>query len=286
MKKIITNIIFISFLYPNGWECPFQGIRGLGMGNAYTAICEDASGIYWNPGGICFQKNLFEIQICGTYYNPMYEMKWERWLEDTIIEIEKRSKFDVILPQFFLSYKLNRLAIGFGHYFEYLSGFKFLDRYSFIGIKAFTPSISYRIKSKIGVGTKMEILYGKYENKDKWEEESEEIQFKNYGRGWSFTWGIGLLYKPMDILSIGVNLKGPFKFKSKEVKEIYTISSSDTTFEKYNIEGKCNFPIRVSFGIGFKPISNFVIGIDFEYSTWSSLDYFIKVREYEGGKRY
>jgi hypothetical protein len=34
-----------------------QGARGCGMGSAYTAIADDATGVYWNPAGLARMKN-------------------------------------------------------------------------------------------------------------------------------------------------------------------------------------------------------------------------------------
>ncbi|MEN3044450.1 MAG: hypothetical protein ABDH37_04455 [Candidatus Hydrothermales bacterium] len=35
----------VPLLFAGGWDHSVQGMRGLGMGNAYTALSEDASAI-------------------------------------------------------------------------------------------------------------------------------------------------------------------------------------------------------------------------------------------------
>ena len=271
MKKIMVGGILVSFLYAGGWDHPVQGIRGLGMGDAYTALSEDASSIWWNPGGLCFQKNLLEIQIGGTYDMPMHKVEF------TLIDKTAESNLKTFVPQAFLSYKFQKFALGFGYYVEYGGGgvdWKKedvgADIYSALGVMAFSPTFSYMINEKIGIGGKLELLYGKYND----ERKIETMETKSEGSGWAFTGGAGILFKPIDILSIGFNLRGPFKFKGTGTATTHITSPIDTTM-KFDTESECDFPITIGFGIGIKPIPNFIGAIDFEYTTWSSLDYFI-----------
>lgn len=60
MKRFIAGLVFISLVCSQSKvgtsAASFLGIgvgpRAMGMGSAYTAVAEDASIIYWNPGGI------------------------------------------------------------------------------------------------------------------------------------------------------------------------------------------------------------------------------------------
>ena len=271
MKKIIVGSVLVSFLYAGGWDHPVQGIRGLGMGDAYTALSEDASSIWWNPGGLCFQKNLLEIQIGGTYNIPMHKVEF------TQIDKTAESNLNTFVPQAFLSYKFQKFALGFGYYVEYGGGgvdWKKedlgADIYSVLGVMAFAPTFSYMINEKMGIGGKLEILYGKYDNEVKINYRED----KSEGSGWAFTGGAGILFKPTDIFSIGLNLRGPFKLNTTGKTSTHITIPIDTTME-FDTESECDFPITIGFGIGIKPMPNFIGAIDFEYTTWSSLDYFI-----------
>ena len=218
-------------------------------------------------------------------------MKWEIQNEDTIIERIKKSKFGIIFPQFFLSYKLNKFVLGLGYYVgyqnkneweikEYVWGEYIYQNFrSYLSITSFSPTLSYKANEKIGIGGKIEILYVKYEINDK----SEATQLREYGNGWSFTIGAGLLYKLSNIFSLGFNLKGPFKFKSKGKWYYYYIPSLDTIF-KYNIQSECNFPMAISIGTGIKSIPNSLVAFEFEYTTWSFLDYFTAYAKTPEGK--
>ncbi|NOY79217.1 MAG: UPF0164 family protein [Calditrichaeota bacterium] len=71
MKKLLFSVLLLSFLVSVSWgqnvtkvgttAAPFLNIgvgsRAIAMGGAFVAIANDASGLYWNPGGIAVIKN-------------------------------------------------------------------------------------------------------------------------------------------------------------------------------------------------------------------------------------
>ena len=69
-------LIFISYLTASYSYADWQhrnslliGERASGMGGAYTAISNDPSGIYYNPGGIAFSKDTeINLSVAGYYF--------------------------------------------------------------------------------------------------------------------------------------------------------------------------------------------------------------------------
>lgn len=72
MKNILFNIfLIVAFLAVSTQAQEFAkvgtagaqflkigvGSRGIGMGEAYDAVCNDASSVFWNPAGLSFVKN-------------------------------------------------------------------------------------------------------------------------------------------------------------------------------------------------------------------------------------
>lgn len=60
MKRIITFIIaalvFAQAAYSAAFDRMGMGARAKGMGDAFTAVCDDYSSIYWNPAGLAKVK--------------------------------------------------------------------------------------------------------------------------------------------------------------------------------------------------------------------------------------
>ena len=71
MKKLLFSVLLLSFLVSVSWgqnvtkvgttAAPFLNIgvgsRAIAMGGAFVAIANDASGLYWNPGGVAIIGN-------------------------------------------------------------------------------------------------------------------------------------------------------------------------------------------------------------------------------------
>ena len=49
------------------------GGRALGMGGAFVAVADDASGIYWNPAGLVGAKR---IELSSMYTNLYYDSRF------------------------------------------------------------------------------------------------------------------------------------------------------------------------------------------------------------------
>ncbi|MDL2309043.1 PorV/PorQ family protein [Bacteroidales bacterium OttesenSCG-928-C03] len=78
MKKILfllTLILFISTTlwsqtakYSNEFLSLGIGARGLGMGNAMTAISDDITSAYWNPAGLSRMKKNYQLSLMHAEY--------------------------------------------------------------------------------------------------------------------------------------------------------------------------------------------------------------------------
>ena len=75
--KILFIILFllIHFKIFGDWQHYNDfliGDRAVAMGGAYTGISSDASGIYYNPGGIAFSSDKeLSVSTSGFYFNTL-----------------------------------------------------------------------------------------------------------------------------------------------------------------------------------------------------------------------
>ena len=55
LRKIFTIIILgTSLLFAGGFQINEHGARAMALGNAFTAIANDASAVYWNAAGLSY----------------------------------------------------------------------------------------------------------------------------------------------------------------------------------------------------------------------------------------
>lgn len=59
----LVLLLAASSAFASGFQVAAQGARGMGMGLAYTAVADDATAIYFNPGALALQPNKGEVLI-------------------------------------------------------------------------------------------------------------------------------------------------------------------------------------------------------------------------------
>lgn len=111
-----------------GTESPFvlgMGARALAMGKAFTAVADDATAVYWNPGGLA-QLQQMELGAChvflneGTLYDTLaYAYPWYKLgafavagLNVRTGDIERRDDHDYLQGTFDYSQSQGLLAFG------------------------------------------------------------------------------------------------------------------------------------------------------------------------------
>ncbi len=101
------------------------GVKAMGMGNAFTAIADDGSALFWNPAGLAFNNNLefsFMRSIMYEDRNKNYGaivIPFPRitisggWLGLLVTDIEERDSADNLINHFQSSENVFLLGAGF-----------------------------------------------------------------------------------------------------------------------------------------------------------------------------
>ena len=75
MKKIQLTMLILSFLsltamlFAGGFSLTGVGSRATAMGGAFRGLADDASAMYWNPGGLGFVDGM-TLDVGGTFIMP------------------------------------------------------------------------------------------------------------------------------------------------------------------------------------------------------------------------
>ena len=204
MKKFISLIIMFCVLSTSVYAAAEAGLAGsfldfgagarpLGMGKAYTALSEDATGVYWNPAGLAF---LIENEITA-----MHAFLFES------------TNFD------FLSYVQPLGSAGtFGVGVVVLSSTGFEETNSLGDVTgsfndieaAVLLSYGINILNNLSCGVTAKIVH------------QEISSYKDTGIGAD----VGLLYKPAEFLGIGCNVMNalPARIKLKDDADTYPLN--------------------------------------------------------------
>ncbi len=267
---LISLISIFTALQAGGWNNTLMGWRALGLGGAFVGVADDPSAIFYNPAGLVFQKEAFNLSLGGFSIWPTHEYI-------TPMGTRAQSKYDVSLPQLFFSYRTSpKVTIGLGFYVPYAGGgidwkenelgipFK-----STLGIYSLTPTLAYHLNEKLSLGFCLN-FYGSSLNVDT--RTDEFGPFRNEESGSAVSGGLGILFKPTEKIGLGLSIRGPAKMKlSGKTYLTLTIPGFEPEQEDFNSETRFNLPWDVELGFSYRIAENLLFSTSAQYTMWSVL---------------
>lgn len=265
MRYIVTTFLALllcvgssTVLSGRGLDNSGIGIRGFAMAGAFYGIADDASAIFYNPGGLAFlDQGSWNAEVYGYLVNAKFRYSAGP------VESESDEKF--VIPGFFLSKTFKKWAFGIGTYVPFGGGgvnYKnFLgspfDLESRMGLFAINPSAAYRITSKLSIGVGLLMYYGQIENRVMGVENTYS-GLAGYGAN------IGILYKPGEKWGLGLSVRTQTTVKMDGTTKIMGM--------ELDSEAEFKLPYYLSFGIGCKPNPDLTLGFSVVYMLWDNVD--------------
>ncbi len=283
---ILLSLIFLisSSLWAGGWNNTLMGCRAIALGGAFVGIADDPSAIFYNPAGLVFQRNNLNFSINGFYIWPDHE-----YIVPT--GSKTQSKYNVSLPQIFLSYRTSeKLTLGFGIYVPYAGGgvdwkegepgypFKVgEDEYSrfksTMGIYTLTPTLAYQFSEKLSIGFNLN-FYRAVLNVDALMDPDTLVVSEESGSAISA--GFGLMFRPTERVGIGLSIRGPSRMElsgETRITQPQTIPGFGTgpVELRGDSETSFNLPWDIELGFSYKISENFLFSTSAQYTMWSRL---------------
>ena len=303
MKLFRLSILLLTLgslsvgLYAGGFALSGVGSRATAMGGAFRGLADDPSAMYWNPAGLGFMDEN-SASLGGTFIMPS-----AKWVNNTpyfssvpgyTIQEYKAKKSLKAFPNAFITMaKSPKLKYGLGIFVPYGLGttwdayqqpavyagftdFPEEEMKSSIAIVDFHPSVAYQIKPNLSAGMGISVLYGNIG--------IAKIQFSdppNYlpttsdlsGSGIGFGANIGVIYKPMDGLSVGLTGKLPSSIKMNGDIEAYTwVPPATKVGGTSDIETTLKLPADIGIGFSYQVMPQLTVNLDYAYTMWSRLD--------------
>lgn len=296
LLSIVTALAFLSSMtLANGLNLNGLGARAVAMGGAFVGLADDFSAVYWNPAGAAqFGKKYFGFS--GFAVTPSMGYKFDL----AMVDAEAPSKF---YPGGMAAYyhPLNdKLVAGLSVYSPSGLGMKWdgadlaniagpplflpnasIKWESFVFMVTAAPSLAYKINDQVSIGAALNVNYTNvdlamyagaaevptplgtlYLDLDQ-----QDIHLAGWGFGATF----GLLVKPSDMFSIGATFRTPVKFSLSGEATITGIPQLGLN-ETSDLETELTFPLWAAVGIAFRPIEQFVLTFDVQYTDWGTVD--------------
>ncbi len=235
------------------------GIKGFSMGNALTGIADDASAVYYNPGGL----GLLEAQSIE-YEIYSYHMKTVFHLHDN--GLDNRSDKTHFNHGGFISKTFEKVAFGFGAYVPYGgSGYEF---HNFLGsggstedfaftLYAFNSAVAFKINNEFSAGMGVSFYRG-------WFDSIIENGTRSYDGHAGHNFNVGMIYRTSHNFSIGFTYFTGFTSEMDGYVESFGVNVDSTQ--------SIDIPQSYMAGIGYKPNQKLAAAISIRYTLWSEMD--------------
>jgi long-chain fatty acid transport protein len=156
-----------------------------------------------------------------------------------------------------------------GNDLKNLSGGKAFEWNSKIAVFSITPVVSYKLMPNLYFGAALNMYYGMMDmSKPTFAlPPSTYAQYSEESSGLGFGFSAGLLFKPIDMLSVG------FSFKTKATitmegtaknSALAALGKEETDFSR-----DMSWPMWIAGGVAFRPFKGLTIAADADFSQWS-----------------
>jgi long-chain fatty acid transport protein len=267
-----------------GFDLPDQDAFVVARGMAFVATADNPSAIYYNPAGLTqLEGQNLRGGVYGLYVNPQYTSP------STGQTFDNEKNWHAI-PQMFYSWTLDSLplAVGLGVYspfglssaWDQGTGFRKVATEGSIITYTINPTVAWRVLPNLSLGAGLKVNYGETDLKQGlfWPGQAFD-QFRFNGDGWALGYDVGVLWKPIEQVSLGAAFKSTTSFNFEGHTDYYNNVAyppgvgAVPAFPDQSAAANSNweFPLKVACGLSYRPTTNWNFEFDAEYTDWSSL---------------
>jgi long-chain fatty acid transport protein len=259
----------------NGFRLADQDAFATARGEAFVATADNPSAIYYNPAGITqLEGNNLRGGLYGIYLDPRYS-------PPNSGNTYHSSKNLAAVPQLFYThtFKDSPLSFGLGIYAPYGgsmswpqdTGFRAVALDSSLTYIRINPVIALKLAHNFSIGAGLTVDYGNMDLEQGML--TDYTRFANFfrfkGDGWGVGYNLGLLWQPIDQISIGATFRSSTTITLAGQTEAEMLSSHlPLTYR--TAQADFTFPLTAVFGISYRPTPKWNLEFDADYTDWSS----------------
>ncbi len=279
---VLFVLLFIAGkVLAGGPQVSLHGQKQIGMGLVGTSLTLDASSVFYNPGALAFNKQLYNITF-GTslvrsfvVYKPTQPSVYEA-----------RTKSPISTPfAFYASARLSdNLTAGLAVNTPYGNNLKwdkdwagrFLIQDIMLECITIQPTLAYKVNSWLGVGAGLVYATGKVKlNKSiPLSSSTGEATFGVDGNANTLGYNVGIEIKPSNKLQIGIDYRSGLKMQLKNTPANFDVPSSmSTSFPSGNtVTATLPLAANIDFGASYQVNEKLLVAFSLNFVKWSAYD--------------
>ena len=270
--------------WAGGFDVPDQDAFVIGRGMAFVATADNASAIYYNPAGITQLKGnnlrmgIYAVDLGVNYKSPSGG------------SYDNQNPFHVI-PQAYYTYTPESfpLSFGLGVYMPFgLSqqwpqdtGFRTVAVEGSLNDYTVNPVVALKLAPNLSIGVGLTVNYGVLDIKQGYVWPTQPYdQFSFRGDGWAAGYNVGVLWKPIEEVSLGASFRSATTFNLHGQTEVYNTTAYPPglglvpAFPQQRVDASTQdtLPLKVICGISYRPTPKWNIEFNADYTDWNCQD--------------
>jgi long-chain fatty acid transport protein len=281
-KTFLFFLVQLPFLLSaQGFQVNLQGQKQQGMGGAGTALMQDASAVFFNPGGLSFLK---ENSVIGSVTPVISAGTFQEAGTYATAKTTSPVAFPFAAYATWAKDSSSKFRFGLGAYTPFGSTITWENgwtgRFVLTQIQLFSvfiqPTVSYRINDKWGVGAGFVYSTGKVDL----EQDIPVVdQNGNYGHaaikgnanGYGFNGGI--YYQPCSKLHLGLTYRSQVTMKVTDGTATFTVPSAlSSNFPSGSFSSSLPLPQVLTLGAAYTVCPKLTLVFDANLVGWSTYD--------------
>lgn len=284
MHKLVLlscSLWAVTSAYSQGFQVNFQGQKQQGMGLAGTALSEDASALFYNPGGVAFVKK----SEVNAGFSPIFA---NTLFVDSASGDGYRTESPMGTP--FSAYalfgfkKLESLKVGLAVYTPFGSTIQYEDAWigrfalTKLSLKSiyFQPTVSYKINEHFGIGAGFIVSTGAVDLQKDIPVQDADGTFGHAeltGKALGFGYNVGVNAKIDNHFSLGLTYRSKVSMKVKEGEATFTVPESlSANFPSGAFTSSLPLPSVLTLGASYDSEKRWQAVLDINYVGWKAYD--------------
>ena len=280
-KLFYTLMLLPLFSIGQGYQVNLQGQIQQGMGGAGTALMQDASALFFNPGGAAFiNRNQFSLGFTPTFAKGQFTEDFTNEIAETTSPMG--TPFSVY--GLFQLKDSSRLTLGmaiytpFGSTVEWENGWMGRFALTRLSLRSifFQPTASFRITDKIGLGAGFIYSYGSVNLQKDIPLQGQDGVYGSAelaGTAHAFGYNVGLYFEPSKYLNIGLTYRSQVNMAISDGTATFNVPSSvEDKFPSGSFSSSLPLPQVLTLGFGVKASDQLAFALDVNYVGWNAYD--------------
>lgn len=271
MKRILAVLIALGLgsvsAHAGGFQIPEMGVKAMGMGNAFTAVANDPSALWFNPAGIAFQEGT-ALTVGGDVIFPKVDFTANA-SNPFAPSTASMSRDASLVPHAYLEHTDDKLGISYGIGINAPFGlevkwpttavFAGASQYGRLQAVNINPNIAYKFTPNLSVAVGVD--YVDMYNVD-FNGTALVQNFK--GDGWGAN--IAALYHT-DMFNIGISYRTSVQIKAKGTS---TAAAAPTIPLANHIT--VTMPDLLNIGVAFHPQADWTVTAEADWVNWKKFN--------------